>query len=78
MAERCRELLDAAGQDVVTPSERATLVSWRPQDEETGDVVSRLAEENVTVRDLPGTGLVRASVGWWTSENDLARLVAAL
>ena len=78
MAEHCRELLEAAGQDVVTPSERATLVSWRPQDEETGDVVSRLADENVTVRDLPGTGLVRASVGWWTSENDLARLVAPL
>ncbi len=78
MAEHCRELLEAAGQDVVTPSERATLVSWRPQDEETADVVSRLADENVTVRDLPGTGLVRASVGWWTSENDLARLVASL
>ena len=78
MAERCRELLEAAAQDVVTPSERATLVSWRPQDEETGDVVSRLAEENINVRDLPGTRLVRASVGWWTSENDLERLVAAL
>ena len=32
----------------------------------------------VVVRELPGTGLVRASVGWWTSEDDLDRLVAAL
>ena len=31
------------------------------------------------VRDLPGTGLVRVSVGWWTSDEDLDRLpVAAL
>jgi hypothetical protein len=30
------------------------------------------------LRDLPGRGLVRASVGWWTSEDDLERLVEAL
>ena len=78
MAERCRELLAAAGEDVVTPPARATLVSWRPLGEDTEDVVSRLATEGIFVRHLPGTGLVRASVGWWTSEEDLARLVAAL
>ena len=27
---------------------------------------------------FPGRGLVRASVGWWTNDNDLERLVAAL
>ena len=32
----------------------------------------------VIVRDLPGRGLVRASVGWWTNDDDLERLVAAL
>ena len=77
-AERCRERLAAAGEDVVTPAERATLVSWRPQGEETSAVVERLAAANVIVRDLPGTGLVRASVGWWTSEEDVDRLVTAL
>ena len=77
-AERCRELLTAAGEDVVTPTERATLVSWRPRDEEAADVVTRLADHGVFVRELPGTDLVRASVGWWTSEDDLARLVSAL
>jgi hypothetical protein len=30
------------------------------------------------VREVPRTGLVRASVGWWTSEGDLERLVDAL
>ncbi|OFW75446.1 MAG: hypothetical protein A2Y55_08375 [Actinobacteria bacterium RBG_16_68_12] len=75
MAERCRKLLAEAGADVIVPSERATLVSWRPQGEEPEKVVARLAAAGVVVRDLPGTGLVRASVGWWTSEEDLERLV---
>ena len=30
------------------------------------------------IRDLPGTGWLRASVGWWTSDEDIERLVAAL
>jgi len=77
-AERCRELLRAAGQDVEAPESRATLVSWRPREEEAPAVVTRLAETGVVVRDLPGTGLVRASVGWWTSEEDLERLMTAV
>ena len=77
-AERCRELLAEAGRDVVVPDERATLVSWRVPSEESAGVVARLAEAGVVVRDLPGRGLVRASVGWWTSDDDLHRLVAAL
>ena len=75
-AERCRELLRAAGLDVVVPESRATLVSWRPAGEEPSFLVERLARQGVVVRELPGTGLVRASVGWWTSEEDLERLVA--
>ena len=74
MAERCRELLAEAGADVVVPAQRATLVSWRPEGEEPDKVVARLASATVVVRDLPGTGLVRASIGWWTSEQDLERL----
>jgi L-cysteine/cystine lyase len=77
-AERCRTLLADAGHDVVTPAERATLVAWRPRNEETEVVVRRLDETGVVVRELPGRGLVRASIGWWTSEDDLQRLVAAL
>ena len=77
-AERCRERLETAGKDVVVPDERATLVSWRPQGEESDVVVARLAAAGVVVRDLPGRGLVRASIGWWTSDDDLERLVSAL
>ncbi len=78
MAERCRELLHAASHDVVVPEDRATLVSWRVEREEPEAVVARLAAAGVVVRDLPGTALVRASVGWWTNDDDLDRLVGAL
>ena len=78
MAERCRDELVAAGLDVVVPDDRATIVSWRPEREEPAEVVARLARAGVFVRDIPKTGLVRASVGWWTSDDDLERLLAAL
>jgi L-cysteine/cystine lyase len=78
MAERFREVLGAAGCDVVVPEHRATLVSWRVPPDDSADIVSRLSEARVIVRDLPGRGLIRASVGWWTSDDDLDRLVAAL
>jgi L-cysteine/cystine lyase len=77
-AERFRGRLREAGCDVIVPEKRATLVSWRVPSEESEDVVARLAAAGVIVRDLPGRGLVRASVGWWTSDDDLERLVAAL
>ena len=76
-AERCRELLGTRV-DVVTPPARSTLVSFRPDGEEPADVVLRLYGAGVHVRDLPGRGLVRVSCGWWTSDEDLDRLVAAL
>jgi L-cysteine/cystine lyase len=78
MAERFRERLTAVGRDVVVPDERATLVAWRAPAEESAAIVAGLAEAGVIVRDLPGRGLVRASVGWWNDESDLERLVAAL
>ena len=72
-ARRCRELV--APHAEVVPGD-ATLVSFRAEDPP--GLVASLAEVGVVVRDLPGTGLVRASCGWWTSEGDLERLVSAL
>jgi len=77
-AERCRARLLDEGLDVVSPPRQATLVTWRHEGEETSAVVRRLLAAGIVVRDLPGTGLVRASVGWWTSDDDLERLVAGL
>jgi L-cysteine/cystine lyase len=60
----------------VAPRDRSTLVAWRSEDPE-GDS-SRMAEAGVVVRFLPGRGLLRASVGAWSSEGDLERLLALL
>jgi L-cysteine/cystine lyase len=78
MAERFRLRLAEAGCEVVVPDDRATLVAWQVPAAESERVVAMLAQGGVIVRDLPGRGLVRASVGWWTSDDDLERLVAAL
>ena len=75
MADRCRELLAARG-PVVTEPGQATLVSWPAEEPEL--VAENLADAGVVVRELPGTGWVRASCGFWTSEEDLERLIRAI
>ena len=77
LAGRCRALLLEHGHDVVTAPGQATLVSWR-QPGDTAASVASLYEQGVVVRELPGTGLLRASVGWWNDESDLERLVAGI
>ncbi len=70
---RCRVLL---GSRVELVDGGATLVAFRA--DEPAELVARLAEAGVVVRDIPGTGLVRVACGWWTSDADLERLAAAL
>ena len=77
MARRCRAVLAAAGFDVVGEEELGTLVSFGAPDDPAEDA-ARAYAAGVIVRDLPGTGWLRASCGWWTSDEDLERLVAAL
>lgn len=72
-ARRCRELLSPLRE--VVPGD-ATLVAFRDADPPA--TVACLAEAGVIVRDIPKTGLVRVSCGWWTSEDDLQRLASAL
>ena len=75
-AARCRELL-AGKVEIVTPPGHSTLVSFRPGGDPT-ELVTALQERGVLVRELPGRNLVRASCGWWTSEDDLQRLAAGV
>jgi L-cysteine/cystine lyase len=77
LAGRCRDLLAEQGHEVVTEEGQATLVSFRfPGD--TAEAAVRLYERGVVLRELPGTGLLRVSVGWWNDGSDLERLVEAL
>jgi L-cysteine/cystine lyase len=75
-AARCRELL-AERFDLVTAPEQATLVSFRVEGD-SAELVKRLFEQGIVVRDVPKLGWIRVSCGWWTSEDDLARLLSAL
>ena len=75
-AARCRELLEPLA-EVVSPAGHSTLVSFRPPGDP-AELVSTLGERGVIVREIPGRNLVRASCGWWTSDEDLQRLVDGL
>jgi L-cysteine/cystine lyase len=75
-AERLGRLLSER-YDVISEPGQGTIVTWKA-DGDPAEVVAKLAEAGVIVRDLPGLGWLRASCGFWTSEDDLDRLVAAL
>ena len=78
VAERCRALL-AGRVEVVSPEEyeRSTLVAFRAPGDPTA-LVETAHREGVHIREIPGTGLIRVSCGWWTSDGDLERLLRAL
>jgi L-cysteine/cystine lyase len=70
-AEQLAALLRARGHQVA-PRGRSTLVSWSAEDADAE--VTRLAAHGVIVRSIPSARLVRASVGAWTSEEEIERL----
>jgi L-cysteine/cystine lyase len=77
LAAYCRQRLVEAGYEPVTAAGQAGLISF-PVDGDAADAAARLYEAGVVARDLPGTGWLRVSCGWWTSEEDVERLLAAL
>ena len=76
VADRFRDRLGGIV-EVVTPVDRSTLVAFRVE-RDPAEVVAELLESGVHVREIPGSGLIRVSCGWWTSDGDLDRLIAAL
>jgi L-cysteine/cystine lyase len=76
MTARCREFL-AERVELVTAPEQATLVTFRVHGD-SSELVRRLYDQGVVVRDVPGQGWIRVSCGWWTSDEDLERLVGGL
>jgi selenocysteine lyase/cysteine desulfurase len=75
LAAQLASRLQDAGR-TVAPRGETTLVSFEDEDPEA--TRDRLAAVGITVRNLPGTSYVRASVGAWNDESDLERLLAAL
>ncbi len=76
MAALCRSALTERF-EVVTKPGQAGLVSFRPTSDPT-EVVEKLRERDVIVRELPGRNLLRVSCGYWTSEEDIERLLGGL
>jgi L-cysteine/cystine lyase len=76
IAELCRGALRERF-EVVADGERSTLVSFVPRGDAAAEA-ARLYDSGVILRDLPGTGWLRASCGWWTSGEDIDRLIDAL
>jgi selenocysteine lyase/cysteine desulfurase len=76
IAPRCWDLLDERF-DVVTKPGQAGLVTFRPESDPT-ELVESLREQGVIVRELPGRNLIRVSCGYWTSDEDLERLLGGL
>ena len=56
----------------VWPRDRSTLVAWEAADADAE--VARLAQAGFVIRSIPSHGLLRASVGAWSSEDELAAL----
>jgi L-cysteine/cystine lyase len=75
LAARLAAMLVERGR-TVAPRGPTTLVAW--EDPDPPAARDRLTAAGVIVRDLPGTPLLRASVGAWNDESDLERLLAAL
>jgi L-cysteine/cystine lyase len=76
IAAACRTAL-AERFEVITKPEQAGLVSFRPEGDPV-ETVERLRAQDVIVRELPGRNLIRVSCGYWTSEQDIDRLLAGL
>jgi L-cysteine/cystine lyase len=76
MAERCRVALVEAGLEVLTAPGQARLLAIVPPGDP-AEVVAACARLGVFIRSLPN-GWLRASCGWWTSDEDITRLVSAL
>ncbi|HEX2086494.1 MAG TPA: aminotransferase class V-fold PLP-dependent enzyme [Solirubrobacteraceae bacterium] len=76
LAARLAERLAAEAGRTVAPRGDTTLVAWAEPDPPAA--CDRLAAAGVAVRHLPGTSLVRASVGAWNDDGDLDALLSAL
>jgi L-cysteine/cystine lyase len=72
LAALLAQRLDERGVEVV-PRGPSTLVAWAVPGDPASEL-ERLATAGFVLRDLPGRGSIRASVGAWTDEDEIERL----
>jgi len=77
MAEYARERIGTKARVVTAPGQ-GSLVSFAPCKGSSEEAFERLDRASVVVRHLPGPGWLRASIGFWTNEDEIERLVAEL
>jgi L-cysteine/cystine lyase len=76
MVDYCRRALLGGGAEVRTEAGQGTLVSFQiPGDP--AELVKAAEANAIVIRNLPD-GWLRASLGWWTDESDIDRLVEFL
>jgi hypothetical protein len=71
-----RTSCEVAGGREVLPRGDTTLIAWLSDD--SGAELGRLTAAGVVAREIPGRGVMRASVGAWNDEADLERLLGAI
>jgi L-cysteine/cystine lyase len=76
MVARCRAALLACGAEVRTEPNQGTLISFRVPGDPV-ELVKAAGDRQIVIRSLPD-GWLRASVGWWTDDSDIERLVEYL
>ena len=76
VAAQCRAAV-AEKYEAIGDTPLGTLVSFVPRGDP-AETAAKLYDRRVVIRDLPRTGWVRASCGWWTNEDDIDRLLAGL
>ena len=71
------QLTSIEGVTVITPRDlMAGLIHFTVDSAPPADVVKRLAEENILIRAIPEPSVLRASIGFYNTEEEIARLSA--
>jgi selenocysteine lyase/cysteine desulfurase len=71
-------LAELSGVRVLTPDDFAGLLSFEVEGVEPDTIVSRLAADGIIIRSVKVPRSARAAFGFYTSEEDVARFIAAV
>jgi L-cysteine/cystine lyase len=75
-----RQLASIEGVTVLTPQDQMAggLIHFTVDAATPADIVKRLAEDSILIRAIPNPAVMRASIGFYNTEEEIARLVAGV